>query len=251
MKFLDYYMKANWKFWILSIIPVVYILTYNLKLEYIGRFLEEDGLVESIGAYAFLISSVVFVYLFFSKSSYQFNFFGKSTKRNIYFLLLGILFFLAFGEEISWGQRIFGWNTPERISEINAQKETNLHNLWVFQSYKKDGTQKSFFENMLNFNRLFNIFWFLFCVIIPLFCLVSNKFKKIVKYIGIPIVPLWVGVFFVLNYIVFITGVNMDSVNNSKSDLNYANGFDEIKESFYAVGFAVLSLVFLKNRSKS
>jgi hypothetical protein len=81
--------------------------------------------------------------------------------------------------------------------------------------------------------------------------LVSNKFKKIVKYIGIPIVPLWVGVFFVLNYIVFITGVNMDSVNNSKSDLNYANGFDEIKESFYAVGFAVLSLVFLKNRSKS
>jgi hypothetical protein len=33
------------------------------------------------------------------------------------------------GEEISWGQRIIGWATPEGWADINTHKETNLHNL--------------------------------------------------------------------------------------------------------------------------
>jgi hypothetical protein len=33
------------------------------------------------------------------------------------------------GEEISWGQRIFGWETPEALEEINRQGETTLHNI--------------------------------------------------------------------------------------------------------------------------
>jgi len=46
------------------------------------------------------------------------------------FYALGALavFFVA-GEEISWGQRIFGWMTPQKFWEMNVQGETNLHNL--------------------------------------------------------------------------------------------------------------------------
>ena len=245
-------MKVRKELWILLIIPITYILIYNLKLDFIGPFLVEDGLVESVGALAFLVSSVAFIYLFLSKGGNKtFKFFGKSTKRNIYFALLGILFFLAFGEEISWGQRIFGWNTPEGFSEINAQEETNLHNLWVFQGYKKDGTPKSFFENMLNFNRLFNIFWFLFCVVTPILYLISDKFKKALRYLGIPLVPLWIGGFFLLNYVVFISGVNIYDGNDHGTGLNYTNGYDELKESFYAIGFAILGLFFIKSRARN
>lgn len=43
------------------------------------------------------------------------------------FLCVGIFFII--GEEISWGQRIFGWATPEAMQEINKQDETNIHNL--------------------------------------------------------------------------------------------------------------------------
>jgi len=32
------------------------------------------------------------------------------------------------GEEASWGQHYFGWDTPASLAEINKQKETNLHN---------------------------------------------------------------------------------------------------------------------------
>ncbi len=39
------------------------------------------------------------------------------------------------GEEISWGQQILKWNTPEYWAAINDQNETNLHNTssWLDQ----------------------------------------------------------------------------------------------------------------------
>ncbi|MGH1350834.1 MAG: hypothetical protein ACRBBN_08505 [Methyloligellaceae bacterium] len=39
------------------------------------------------------------------------------------------------GEEASWGQHYFGWTTPEILSRINDQNETNLHNIssWLDQ----------------------------------------------------------------------------------------------------------------------
>lgn len=33
------------------------------------------------------------------------------------------------GEEASWGQHYFAWNTPETWKALNDQEETNLHNL--------------------------------------------------------------------------------------------------------------------------
>jgi len=43
-------------------------------------------------------------------------------------------FYVAF-EEISWGQWIFNWSTPQELKEINYQGETNLHNTskWLNQ----------------------------------------------------------------------------------------------------------------------
>ena len=46
---------------------------------------------------------------------------------------LGALGFLGIaGEEISWGQRILGLETPESLAEINHQNELNLHNITSF-----------------------------------------------------------------------------------------------------------------------
>lgn len=40
------------------------------------------------------------------------------------------------GEEASWGQHYFGWETGERMSEINKQNETNLHNVSTWFNQK-------------------------------------------------------------------------------------------------------------------
>ncbi|MGE3528410.1 MAG: hypothetical protein AB7G54_03165 [Methyloceanibacter sp.] len=35
------------------------------------------------------------------------------------------------GEEMSWGQHLFQWTTPEYWTEVNRQNETNLHNTYA------------------------------------------------------------------------------------------------------------------------
>lgn len=42
------------------------------------------------------------------------------------------------GEEISWGQHFFNWETPESWAAINDQNETNFHNIseWLDQKPK-------------------------------------------------------------------------------------------------------------------
>lgn len=38
------------------------------------------------------------------------------------------------GEEISWGQRLVGWDTPPAIMAVNTHEETNIHNMVFMQS---------------------------------------------------------------------------------------------------------------------
>ena len=45
------------------------------------------------------------------------------------FGFLGLAAILIAGEEMSWGQWIFRWSTPESLAAVNLQNETNLHNL--------------------------------------------------------------------------------------------------------------------------
>ena len=44
-------------------------------------------------------------------------------------LAFGVGCFFVAGEEISWGQRIFGFSTPETLQAVNAQGEANVHNI--------------------------------------------------------------------------------------------------------------------------
>jgi hypothetical protein len=60
----------------------------------------------------------------------------KQVLPAIFSCLLVLILIVMAGEELSWGQRIFGWSTPDFFIENNAQHETNLHNLYtqVFQN---------------------------------------------------------------------------------------------------------------------
>lgn len=44
-------------------------------------------------------------------------------------LIFALGFVYIAGEEASWGQHLFLWDTPAWLSEANRQNETNLHNL--------------------------------------------------------------------------------------------------------------------------
>lgn len=92
--------------------------------------LSEDSLTENLGAFFLFLTSIALAmsaFQIFKKS--KLNNQGKTDIRWMLFALAAIAFFWASGEEISWGQRIFGITTPEYLIEANQQKETNLHNL--------------------------------------------------------------------------------------------------------------------------
>lgn len=52
---------------------------------------------------------------------------GRLARVWIAMLTLGCVYFA--GEELSWGQHVFGWGTPEYFAKVNDQQETNIHNI--------------------------------------------------------------------------------------------------------------------------
>lgn len=87
------------------------------------RLTREDGVVEWLTVFALLALCVFLLVQLRGHSSSA----PRIVKPSAY--LLSILCLLAAGEEISWGQRLFGFETPEQLKTINYQNEANLHNV--------------------------------------------------------------------------------------------------------------------------
>jgi hypothetical protein len=82
----------------------------------------EDSLVEWLTFFAYAVAGIVAV-----GSSGRFFATGRALEGTLYLGLAFALFGVA-GEEISWGQRVFGIATPEAFAD-NLQGELTLHNL--------------------------------------------------------------------------------------------------------------------------
>ena len=80
----------------------------------------EDGLVENLTAVAFFLAGLL---LFATALADRSGF-----RRGIY-MLGGLVMTFVCGEEISWGQRIFGFATPDFLIDVNNQGEFNVHNI--------------------------------------------------------------------------------------------------------------------------
>lgn len=102
-------------------------LLLALPGETIDTLVAEDGVVEWAGALGLLVGAVCFALAFLQERRAEvrrYNVLGLCV-----LLFLALLSFVAAGEEISWGQRILGIDTPDAISQRNVQGETNFHNL--------------------------------------------------------------------------------------------------------------------------
>jgi hypothetical protein len=77
----------------------------------------EDGLFECATSVLFAITGGLLAWMYV-KCPYANDLLVLRTRRNIFFLLLALVFLFGAGEEISWGQRIFGFETPESIEAI-------------------------------------------------------------------------------------------------------------------------------------
>lgn len=111
----------------------------------------EDQPLEYLGAVFWAAASILCAY--------------RLIKRQEPKLLLAmwmVLAFLFFGEEISWFQRLLGFETPDAVREVNAQNEFNLHNL------------EGLGVGMLGIQNLFRLGFFVYFLVFPLLTLSSH-----------------------------------------------------------------------------
>jgi hypothetical protein len=219
--------------------PVVYLVlliyipfTYTvlaMENKIIAALVPEDHFFEIIGASSLFVTSLLFLYGFrVARRSLDKTWI--SLIKELVYLGLALLFFFGAGEEISWGQRIFGFKTPQPLAQVNKQDELNLHNLSVLENSK-------FFTA----DRLFDAFWFLFAVFTPAVALLLPAFRRFVgKFI--PIVYWGIGLLFLYNFLWAKAAKLLYRASYAFDNLSLTQATQEIKESNYAIVFILVGL---------
>jgi len=217
------------------LVAVLIVATYSIFIfcdhqfiEYIGS---EDAPIETAGAIAFLLAAGLLFCAYLCSVGRGNTFEKTTTRRNAFYLILALVFFVCFGEEISWGQRLFGWDTPDAWNHVNLQHETNLHNLRLFQG---SIGQNHVAFSLLNHNTLFATCVLGLCVVIPLLNRLWGRASCFLRRIRFPVTQLWIGGLVVLNYVLFKITVRL-------SPSVCYDCAQEVKESLYSVLLAVFA----------
>ncbi|CUH40104.1 hypothetical protein JSE7799_02833 [Jannaschia seosinensis] len=122
----------------------------------------EDGILESISAMILLVAAGISALV-----AYRI---GRGHPRFGMHIFLAILFFLMCGEEISWGQRIFGLETPEGLRAVNVQGEINLHNNFGYIA-----------------DHLFILCFLIWAALVPLSYHFVPPLRQMILRIGLPV----------------------------------------------------------------
>lgn len=169
-----------------------------------------------------------------------------SKLKNIFLIILFLGFIFGAGEEISWGQRIFNFETPEYIKDHNVQKEFTLHNIELFNTKKFDLSSKKGLERFTEINFIFRIFCGIYGVFLPLCVYHIKSFGKIAWHIKLPIPPFSIGIFFLLAWISFRIVMTLLPEDGHPQYLDTAV---EIFEFLAAYIFFIISIYFFKIRN--
>lgn len=203
----------------------------------------EDGPFESTAALLLMTTSILFFVLFFRKEKfYQIKdreYFSTYSKR-IFFLLLGLLFFVLLGEEISWGQRIFGFETPEGIKEKNVQDEFNFHNLELFHLRNEEKVRKTGIQAMFTAKKMFIYLFVTFLFIIPICVRISEGFKNLTRRFYLPVPMVELGILFIINILLFKA-----SKPFSDGTTSMLRGLGEVEEFNFALILFMLPFIWM------
>ena len=149
----------------LVVLVLVYLGTGNALFEetVLVALNREDGVIETVSAAMLLVAAYLAIRVMVRTR--------KILPRVAWMHgFLGLLFFMMFGEEISWGQRYLGIETPESLREINVQGEINFHNMFGYF-----------------FDHLFILAFFCWGCVVPVIDRVSVTGRAVFRFFGLPI----------------------------------------------------------------
>ena len=217
------------------IILVCFIIFQFASPEWVINLAKEDSFFEWL-TFLCLFGAAILYYLSFRKY------------KNFFLLLLALVLFFGAGEEISWGQRIFGFSTPESIKQINTQGEFTIHNLELFSGKQFDQHKRTGIENLLKISLLFKIFTFIFGILLPLATYHIKVIATFTKKIKLPIPPFSIGIFFFINWLFMVIGTKylLDVGGNNRQYSIMIFSATEIYEFISALVLFLIGLYFYK-----
>ena len=195
---------------------IIGIVLYFTNLDLFVIYVEEDRYIENLTALILFAAA--------------FHFLWKAIKSNNKLLkascaLLFLLFLFGGGEEISYGQRIFGFDTPDNYAKMNRQGEVTVHNL------KINGVD----INRVIFSTVLYVSAFIYFIGLPILYR-KSKWLRTGKYFMVPVPKLIHGILFTLFFLLILV---------TESDIK---GCWEIEE-FNLVSFLYLSFLFQQNKT--
>lgn len=171
--------KAILAFIGLGLYQVVSVNLLRLEPSIANWLVSEDGGFEVLGAISLLVGSAFTLLAALRLRSRG----GAPLLKLVAYAGVALLLFVAAGEEISWGQRLLGIETPESVRQVNAQGELTLHNLYG----DENGQNAS--------SLLFQAFWIGFGVLLPLLAIWKPLGNVLRRYL--PVVPVWLALLFI------------------------------------------------------
>jgi hypothetical protein len=106
---------------------IIALLTWCLPFDVFEELVKEDRLVE-YAQFTVLVLGAVAVATWarwYHQQGHRWLMAGC--------IMLGVALTFVAGDEISWGQRLFGFESTQLVKQINNQGETTIHNLHVFE----------------------------------------------------------------------------------------------------------------------
>jgi hypothetical protein len=229
---------------LLLVTSVIFLLLTYVPLfmapSVVEVFVNEDLIFETLTPVYFFITSVLLFVIFFNLRRAEGRS-GFSGLKRLAVIGLALLFFVAAGEEISWGQRIFNIETPEAIKQSNVQQELTIHNLDFFQGETAT----------LDFSQLQTLFSLAFAFALPLAGLAGQRIFKFDLDDLLPVMPLNFGWLVVVNYVIQKVIRNIVEVIPQiylHPTMPFVEGLYEVREhgNAYAMMLSVLFyLIFL------
>jgi hypothetical protein len=114
----------HWLWSPLAIIATLFLLRLWWDPDLYNKIIRsEAGVVELMSPIIAMVAVVYCARIVLIRQTFEHWWLGT------WFLLFGLGCFYYAGEELSWGQQLFHWETPEAIARLNHQGESNLHNI--------------------------------------------------------------------------------------------------------------------------
>ncbi|WP_299732160.1 hypothetical protein [uncultured Tateyamaria sp.] len=161
-----------------AIIAIGFYLAFSDEEFFRNTYVPEDGILETSTAIMLFSAAIILAIRFLRERETHPRCFS------VFSVLMIVALIFVSGEEISWGQRIFGIETGEFFLENNRQSETNLHNLEV----------RGVNLNKLVFGKILGLFLVVFYLILPVLYSRRKRVHRLVSSLYFPVPKIHHGI---------------------------------------------------------